>query len=142
MAVTTAYLGTHDGEVWLDSALGTEGDIGGILTIDSETMTVLSGHGTKRFAVARGDDGAAHAIGSTVTLTDQLKLKSDSPATAALTFKVSSEAAGYSYLFDAADAAMVATSNKVALARFKDSDGVTRYLEVSNGGTISAGTAL
>lgn len=141
MAVTTAYLGTHDGEVWLDEALGTEGDLGGILTIDSETMTVVSGLGTERILVARGTDGATHDIGSTVTLSGVLEIDSSSAAATALTFKVSTAVGGYDQLIDATDAELVATSGRVTLAKFKDSDGTTRYLTVSSGGTVAAGTA-
>lgn len=142
MAVTIGYLGSHDSEVWLDDTLGSEGDFGGILTIDSETMGVLSGHGTKKFVVSRGDDGVPHAIGSTVTLSGVLEVTANSPAASAIQFKVSTVQAGYDYLIDATDAVMKATSNKVVLMKFTDSAGTVRYLEVSSGGTVTAGTAI
>ena len=104
-------------------------------------MTVISGLGTERIAVARGADGATHDIGSTVTLSGVLELDSSSAAGTGLTFKASTVEAGYTQLIDATDATLVATSNRVTLAKFLDSDGTTRYLTVTSGGTIAAGTA-
>lgn len=50
--------------------------------------------------------------------------------------------AGFSRLIDAIGTLTLASpgSNKVTLIAFSDSDGVTRYLQVDNAGTVSAGT--
>jgi len=51
----------------LSVALGTAGDEASTLTVDSETMNVISGVGTRHFVVDRGASPAVHASGATVT---------------------------------------------------------------------------
>jgi hypothetical protein len=55
--------------VSLSAALGTPGAVGSTITIDSETMMVISGLGTREFTVDRGSAPAVHAYGAAVTYT-------------------------------------------------------------------------
>ena len=55
--------------VSLSAALGTPGTIGSTITVDSETMAVISGLGTREFVVNRGATPAVHAYGTAVTYT-------------------------------------------------------------------------
>ena len=63
---------TESNYVSLDSAIGTAGELGTIITIDSEQMLVRDGLGTTGLDVERGVNGttvAAHQVGATVSLT-------------------------------------------------------------------------
>ena len=55
--------------VSLSAALGTPGVVGSTITIDSETMVVIAGLGTREFLVNRGGTPAVHANGAAVTYT-------------------------------------------------------------------------
>ena len=53
--------------VSLSDPLGTPGDELSTITIDAETMTVISGIGSVNFTVDRGEEAIAHTVGATVT---------------------------------------------------------------------------
>lgn len=63
---------TESNYVSLDVAIGTAGEPGTIITIDSEQMLVRDGLGTTGLDVERGVNGttiAAHSVGATVSVT-------------------------------------------------------------------------
>jgi len=60
-------VGTDTTTADLDGPIGTIGDIGGTVAIDSETLTVVAGHGSRLLVVDRGSSPAAHAVGASVS---------------------------------------------------------------------------
>ena len=63
---------TESNYVSLDVAIGTAGELGSIITIDSEQMLVRDGLGTTGLDVERGVNGttiAAHQVGASVSVT-------------------------------------------------------------------------
>lgn len=53
--------------VSLSAAVGSGGDVGGTLTIDSEDLIVISGAGTTNLVCDRGETPAAHYVGTSVS---------------------------------------------------------------------------
>jgi hypothetical protein len=71
MTTLASNLGPTTTEFGVSAAIGTAGEVGTIVTIDTEDMAVIAGQGTCNLTVDRGANGtqkATHQAGATVTV--------------------------------------------------------------------------